>query len=302
MFLLEVQGVSKAYASKIAVDNVSFSLEGGAVFGLLGPNGAGKTSLIRMITRITFPDTGSIRFNGESLSEAHQGKIGYMPEERGLYRKMKIGEQIVYLLRLKGVSKEQANRLCDHWLERFELGKWKNNKVQELSKGMQQKVQFIATIAHEPPLLILDEPFSGLDPLNAQLIEEVIREFSQKGVSVIFSTHRMEQVEEFCNRVVLINNGRVIVDENIRTLRNNFRKNIFTIETAERLEDALNLPSELTLLEKNEYEFKVRLPLDLDARWLLHRLAEKFHIIRFEQYTPGLREIFIELVNPANNN
>jgi ABC-2 type transport system ATP-binding protein len=302
MFLLEVQGVSKAYASKIAVDNVSFSVGEGAVFGLLGPNGAGKTSLIRMITRITFPDTGSIRFNGESLSEAHQGKIGYMPEERGLYRKMKVGEQIVYLLRLKGASKEQANRLCDYWLERFELEKWKNNKVQELSKGMQQKVQFIATIAHEPPLLILDEPFSGLDPLNAQLIEEVIREFSQKGVSVIFSTHRMEQVEEFCNRVLLINNGKVIVDENIRTLRNNFRKNIFTIETAERLEDPLNLPPELTLLEKKEYEFKVRLPLELDARWLLYHLAEKFHIIRFEQHTPGLREIFIELVSSANNN
>ncbi|MCS6904973.1 MAG: ATP-binding cassette domain-containing protein [Bacteroidia bacterium] len=299
MNLLEVQGVTKAYASKVAVDNVSFVLGRGTVFGLLGPNGAGKTSLIRMITRITFPDAGTIFFEGETLSEKHQGKIGYMPEERGLYRKMKVSEQIIYLLRLKGIAQKQAAELCDYWLERFELGKWKNNKVQELSKGMQQKVQFIATIAHEPPLLILDEPFSGLDPINAQLIEDVIREFSQKAISVIFSTHRMEQVEEFCNRILLINDGRVLVDEDIRVLRNQFRKNIFTVELAEPISEDFQLPPEVTLLEKQNYLFKASLPPHLDSRYLLYHLAQKFSIVRFEQYTPSLREIFIEFVNSS---
>lgn len=302
MDLLEIREVTKSYGSKMAVAGISLNIPVGIVYGLLGPNGAGKTSLIRMITRITYPDSGSILYQGTPLADRHQELIGYMPEERGLYRKMKVGEQIIYLLQLKGMTGKRAKEVAEAWIERFELTKWKNNKVQELSKGMQQKVQFIATIAHEPPLLILDEPFSGLDPINSQLIEEVIREFKAKGTTVIFSTHRMEQVEEFCDHIALINNGRIIVEENIRSLRKKYRKNRYTFEMAETLQDQPELPFEVTLLHQDAHHFQVSLNEGYDVRRLLTFMNDRYDILKFEQYIPGLREIFIELVESSKNN
>ena len=205
MSILSIQEVYKRYRDVVAVDGVSFEVPEGSLFGLLGPNGAGKTSLIRIITTITAADSGVIYFNGEKLNSTHPKYIGYLPEERGLYRKMKVGEHLIYLARLKGMAALEAKRKLLAMMERFEIASWWNKKVEELSKGMQQKIQFISTILHEPTLLILDEPFSGLDPINANLIKDEIYAMNQRGITVIFSTHRMEQVEQICDHIVLIN-------------------------------------------------------------------------------------------------
>jgi ABC-2 type transport system ATP-binding protein len=208
MNILSLREVTKSYTNHLAVDNVSFDMPKGGIFGLLGPNGAGKTSLIRIITCITRADTGTILFDGEPLNNNHPSEIGYMPEERGLYKKMKVGEQLTYLALLKGMGKAHAKKEISTWMEKFEIQDWYNRKIEELSKGMQQKIQFIATIIHRPKLLILDEPFSGLDPINSNLIKDEIIKLNQSGISIIFSTHRMEQVEEICQDIVLINKGK----------------------------------------------------------------------------------------------
>jgi ABC-2 type transport system ATP-binding protein len=208
MPLLSLQHIVKQYGNYRASDDVSFEIPQGKIFGLLGPNGAGKTTLIRMITRILYPDSGSILFNGENLSDKHTELIGYMPEERGLYKKMKVGEHLIYLGRLKGLSLQKSREHVKYWVDKFQIDSWQNKLIEELSKGMSQKIQFIATVLHDPQLLILDEPFSGLDPINSKLIEDEIHAMSAQGKTIIFSTHRMEQVEEICDEIVLVNKGK----------------------------------------------------------------------------------------------
>lgn len=301
--ILELKSVKKQYSSKVAVNNVSLAIPEGVIYGLLGPNGAGKTSLIRMITRITYPDSGEILWQGNPLTDAHQAQIGYMPEERGLYKKMKVGEHITYLLQLKGMKSGEAHLATDTWLKQLELMQWKNTKVEELSKGMQQKVQFISTIAHQPPLLILDEPFSGLDPLNAQIIEEVIKDMKKQGTSIIFSTHRMEQVEEMCDRIALINNGEVILEDAISNVRRNFRKNIFTIEVLEELPtEQITLPLNAQILKQNLHSITVQVENDNEIKGILADWNKQFSIMRFAQYAPSLKEIFIEQVENYKEN
>jgi len=212
MIILSAKNICKQYANHIALDNVSIEIEKGKVFGLLGPNGAGKTSLIRIINQITGPDSGELFFEGERLSPRHIERIGYLPEERGLYKKMQVGEQALYLCQLKGLSKKEALKRLKYWFEKFEITAWWNKKVEDLSKGMSQKLQFVITVLHEPKLIILDEPFSGLDPLNANLIKDEIYALAKKGATIIFSTHRMEQVEEICDHIVLVNLGKKILD------------------------------------------------------------------------------------------
>jgi ABC-2 type transport system ATP-binding protein len=293
--VLDIQQVVKRYATKLAVDHISLRVPPGIVFGLLGPNGAGKTTLIRMITRITIPDEGQIFFNGEPLAEKHQQQIGYLPEERGLYKKMKVAEQIGYLLELKGLKDKQALQTAEEWLERLKLGDWKNAKVEELSKGMQQKVQLIATIAHRPPVLILDEPFSGLDPVNAQMFENVIRELRDAGTSVLFSTHRMDQLEELCQRIALIHNGKLMIDDDTKALRKKYRTNRFFIETEEPL-DFDTLPDGIKSAETASRHATITLPANLSPKEMIAFLNERYTLLKWEEKLPTLKEIFIKVV------
>src|SRR6476661_1212713 len=230
MNILELQNLKKYYATQKAVDDISFNIEQGSIFGLLGPNGAGKTTLLRMITGIFYPDSGRILFNGKEFDPLNDiGQIGYMPEERGLYKKMKIGDQVLYLARLKGMSKADAMANIKEWFVKFEMETWWNKKVEDLSKGMSQKLQFVTTVLHRPKLIILDEPFSGLDPVNANLIKDEIFNLAKNGSTIIFSTHRMEQVEEICNHIVLVNKGQKILDATVKEARQQFKEGLFRI-------------------------------------------------------------------------
>lgn len=294
MSLLEVQHLKKHYASLKAVDDISFDIPEGSIFGLLGPNGAGKSTLLRMITRIFFPDSGTIRIDGESLHAGHTEIMGYMPEERGLYKKMKIGEQVLYLARLKGMTRQEALHRSKDWFDRLEMGSWWNKKVEDLSKGMSQKLQFVTTVMHNPRLLILDEPFSGLDPVNADVIKEEIYRLAQQGTTIIFSTHRMEQVEEICNRIVLINLGKKILDGNLAQIKTDFKQNIFEIQV-ESPEAAL--PGFVDLLEKKDQLLRFHLQEDVPTnRVLQHYIETGNNILGFREILPSLNEIFIRLV------
>ncbi|MCS6929239.1 MAG: ABC transporter ATP-binding protein [Saprospiraceae bacterium] len=294
--ILSVQNVVKRYDRHLAVDRVSFDVPKGSIFGLLGPNGAGKTSLIRMITTITGPDEGIILFDGRPLDEHSPNQIGYMPEERGLYKKMKVGEHLLYLAQLKGLSSAQARREIYFWLDKFDIRNWWNKKVEELSKGMQQKIQFIATVVHRPKLLILDEPFSGLDPINTNLIKDEIRQLNADGISIIFSTHRMEQVEEMCDHIVLINRGRNVLYGEVKAIKNKFKQNLFRIETSDPLPsnfaEYFRVISQLngaTTVQLSEEESR--------SNALLRYLIEhNIHITRFEEILPTFNEIFIRRV------
>src|ERR1700744_5341418 len=228
--MISIRHVVKQYASHRALDDLIIEIEKGKVFGLLGPNGAGKTSLIRIINQITAPDAGEILFNGEKLNQSHIERIGYLPEERGLYKKMEIGEQILYLARLKGLSREEARRRTKYWFEKLEIQGWWNKKIEELSRGMQQKAQFVATVLHEPELLILDEPFTGFDPVNAEIIKNEILDLNKKGSTVIFSTHRMESVEELCDSIALLNLSHKILDGKVKGIRNAHRTGTYLLE------------------------------------------------------------------------
>ena len=230
MDILEIKDLQKNFASQTAVDKISFTLSKGSIFGLLGPNGAGKTTLIRMITGIFYPDEGSILFDGRPFNpEKDIAYIGYMPEERGLYKKMKIGEQAVYLAQLKGLTRQEATRKVKEWFVKFEMQSWWNKKVEDLSKGMGQKLQFVITVLHEPRLIILDEPFSGLDPVNSNLIKDEIYSLARNGSTIIFSTHRMEQVEEICDHIILVNKGQKILDGSVNGVKQQFKENLFRI-------------------------------------------------------------------------
>src|ERR1700761_1057507 len=228
--MLSIRNIVKQYAGHTALSDVSLEVETGKIFGLLGPNGAGKTSLIRIINQITAPDSGEVYFDGQKLNQSHIERIGYLPEERGLYKKMEIGEQMVYLARLKGLSRDEARKRIKYWFEKLEIESWWNKKVEELSKGMQQKAQFVATVLHEPDLLILDEPFSGFDPVNAETIKDEILELNRKGATIVFSTHRMESVEELCHSIALIHKSHKILDGKVRDISNSYRDNTYLIE------------------------------------------------------------------------
>ncbi len=298
--ILSIQNVVKRYENHVAVDHVSFDVPRGSIFGLLGPNGAGKTSLIRMITTITGPDEGSILLDGRPLDENSPAQIGYMPEERGLYRKMKVGEHLVYLARLKGMSAAQAHESLGYWFDKFDIRGWWNKKVEELSKGMQQKIQFIATVVHRPKLLILDEPFSGLDPINTTLIKDEIRQLNAEGISIIFSTHRMEQVEEMCDHIVLINQGRNVLYGEVKAIKNAYKQNLFRVETADPLPAdfaerfrVVSRPDGAVVVQLSEEESRGNQLL----RYLIHH---NIHITHFEEILPTFNEIFIRRVEETH--
>lgn len=293
--ILKMNQVVKQYGNHTAVDAVSFEVPKGSVFGLLGPNGAGKTSLIRIITTITRADSGVIELEGQLLNSSHPEQIGYMPEERGLYKKMKVGAHLIYLARLKGLSKQQAKKAIGNWMEKFEITDWWNKKVEELSKGMQQKVQFIATVVHEPKLLILDEPFSGLDPINTNLIKEEIRSLHKKGTSIIFSTHRMEQVEEICENILLINRGKVLLTGSVKEVKNQFKLNHFEIGFEGELPTELSNQLEVVRQENNKAV--VKLPAEMSPSTLLKKAVQTGLDIRsWNEMLPSLNEIFIRQV------
>jgi len=297
--LLDLQEVIKDYDGKRAVDRVSFPLQRGAIFGMLGPNGAGKTSLIRIITSITRADSGQVLFNGEALREKHSERMGYMPEERGLYKKMKIGDHLIYLARLKGMSHAEARKALVGWMEKFDIMDWWPKKIEELSKGMQQKIQFIVTVLHKPELIILDEPFSGLDPINANLIKDEILELNRQGATLIFSTHRMEQVEEICSEIVLINNGKNVLQGRVRDIKNTYKENLFSLEFADRVPSSL--PPDFDMEALGEARMRVRLKPGQSSRELLLWLLNQGHALTaFQEILPSLNDIFIKRVGEAN--
>jgi len=296
MDILELQNLKKYYATQKAVDDISFSIPQGTIFGLLGPNGAGKTTLLRMITGIFYPDEGNILFEGQKFNPLKDiPKIGYMPEERGLYKKMKIGEQALYLAMLKGLSRQGAMKKIKDWFVKFEMQSWWNKKVDDLSKGMSQKLQFVITVLHEPRLLILDEPFSGLDPVNSNLIKDEIFKLAQKGTTIIFSTHRMEQVEEICNEIVLVNKGKKILDGSVRQIKHDCKENIFNVGFNELPVPFENHVFEIVSSKNNSLTVKINegyYPADV----LKAFLDNKASIISFNEILPSLNDIFIKKV------
>jgi ABC-2 type transport system ATP-binding protein len=296
--ILEAIDVRKAYAEHVALDGVSLSIPEGSIFGLLGPNGAGKTSLIRIITQITGADEGEIRFRGERLKPEHAAQVGYLPEERGLYKKMKVGEQLLYLARLRGLSRNDATARIKQWVARFDLKDWVGKNVEDLSKGMQQKVQFIATVMHDPKLIILDEPFSGFDPINANLIKDEILELRKQGATIIFSTHRMESVEELCDNIALINRSRKVLDGPVGLIRDQFKTNTYAVEGRGKL---MVVHPDFEVVEQAEREnghFYARVQLHAGVRPndLLRYLIANVEVESFREQIPSINEIFIRRV------
>lgn len=296
MAFLEINNVSKQYAKHLALDNVSMQIPEKSIFGLLGPNGAGKTSLIRIINQITAPDTGEVSFNGEKLNAKHIAQIGYLPEERGLYKKMKIGEQILYLSQLKGLSKKEATKRVKYWFEKFEMQTWWKKTVGELSKGMQQKVQFISTVIHEPQLLILDEPFTGFDPINTQIIKDEILNLRAKGATVIFSTHRMESVEELCDDIALINKSKKVLEGKKQDIKNQYKSNTFIIDYEGEFP---KFETDVELKPAGNGSFaqaKIQIPENQQPNDLLQKLIPSITIHEFKEHIPSINEIFIKVV------
>lgn len=305
MDFLTAENVRKQYAGHLALDDVSINVKEGSIFGLLGPNGAGKTTLIRIINRIISSDSGNIHINGETLNDDHVYNIGYLPEERGLYRKMKVGEQALYLARLKGLSKKDATEKLKAWFEKFDLMGWWNKKVEELSKGMQQKIQFIVTILHEPQLLIFDEPFSGFDPINANIIKKEVLELKEKGATIIFSTHNMESVEELCDKITLINKSKNILSGEVNKIKQQYKSNEYKLI----FEGDFNLlqstlSSNYKLLENkkvdNKNHIKVKLLNNISTNEFLKSIMNSGNIISFNEIIPSMNDIFIKVVNEKN--
>lgn len=297
MAILQLHDVVKRYQNHTAVDHISFDVPKGSVFGLLGPNGAGKTSLIRIITAITMADSGEVLLDGERINFDHPSQIGYMPEERGLYKKMKVGEQLIYLAQLKGMSKTDANTKLRLWMEKFDIMSWWDKKVEELSKGMQQKIQFIATVVHNPKLLILDEPFSGLDPINTTLIKDEIAQLNKQGTSIIFSTHRMEQVEEVCEQIVLINRGCKVLEGTVSQIKEDHKKNHFHIESSEVIQVSDQLATGL-VIARDSHQITVRLQEGASPNALLQDLIRSgVEIKTFYEVLPTINDIFISRVS-----
>jgi ABC-2 type transport system ATP-binding protein len=296
MNLLEVSHLKKYYATQKAVDDISFNIKKGSIFGLLGPNGAGKTTLLRMVTGIFFPDEGEIKFEGKKFNpEEDTLRIGYMPEERGLYKKMKIGEQALYLARLKGLSKNDAMEKLRYWFNKFEMQSWWNKKVEDLSKGMGQKLQFVTTVLHQPSLIILDEPFSGLDPVNTNLIKDEIYNLAAQGSTIIFSTHRMEQVEEICDQIMLVNKGRKVLDGSVPEIRQQYKENLFHLSLS-TLPLSDNAPV-FSVVKQHKQELVVKINEGYTTDDLLRYFIEKnAGVQEFHEVLPTLNDIFIRLV------
>lgn len=298
MNLIEIKHLYKHYATHKAVDDISFSIPKGSIFGLLGPNGAGKTTLLRMITGIFYPDSGEILFNGRPFDpQTDIHSIGYMPEERGLYKKMKVGEQALYLAQLKGMSERDAKDKIKYWFDKFEINSWYNKKVEELSKGMQQKVQFISTIMHSPDLLILDEPFSGLDPINANLIKQEIFDLSKNGTTIIFSTHRMEQVEEICDRIVLVNQGKKLLDGEVKQIKQDFKQHLFRIGFGVMPNFAQVATHHFSIIKQEQLAYTVKLTEGSTNNDILaHFIRHNVPITSFQEILPSINEVFIQQV------
>ncbi len=299
--ILKADKVVKKFINTVALDQVSVSIPKGSIYGLLGPNGAGKTTLIRIINQITAPDEGSLIFNGEKIRPEHISRIGYLPEERGLYKKMKVGEQVLYLAQLKGLSKKEAMIRLKKWFGKFEILDWWNKKVEELSKGMQQKVQFIVTILHEPELLIFDEPFSGFDPINADMLKKEILTLREEGATIIFSTHNMGSVEELCDHISLIDKGKTIIEGEIREIRDRYRTDTYEVAfhgEEDTLKQSLNDHYELleTVSDEGLKKARIKLLHHTTDNELLSLLIPSLHVISFNEVYPSMNDIFIRVV------
>ena len=299
MVIIKIENVSKTFDKNTAVNDVSFKVEKGRIFGLLGPNGAGKTTTIRMINHILAPDTGTITINGQTTSPVTQKMIGYMPEERGLYKKMKVGEQLLYLSQLKGVEIGKAKKAIDFWLDRFDASDWKKKEVGELSKGMSQKIQFISTIAHNPDIYIFDEPFSGLDPINSETLKEVIVGLKDEGKTILFSTHRMEQVEQMCDDICLFNKGKTVLQGNLREIKASFGQNTINLEFdgdgsfLDKLED-------VRINNRSTNYAEIRVLNGQSMQNILKLAMNHAEIHKYERVEPSLNEIFIATVGEDN--
>lgn len=296
--LLSVRGVSKQFAAHKALENVSIEVPRGRIFGLLGPNGAGKTTLIRIINHITLPDTGEVWFDGKPLSQEDVAQIGYLPEERGLYRKMKVGEQALYLAQLKGLSRQEAQKRLEVWFEKFQIMPWWNKKLEELSKGMQQKIQFIITVLHEPKLLIFDEPFSGFDPLNAELLKQEMLQLRDRGATIIFSTHNMASVEEVCDDIALIHRSQVRLQGNVQDIREQNRTGEFSLTTTSG--QLTEQPDQFVILEQRQQgaltTYRLKKQEHLSNSALVQRLANEVEIRSFSEILPTMNDIFLRTV------
>jgi len=307
--ILVAKNVTKTYGDYTALSNISLQIPANCIYGLLGPNGAGKTSFIRIINQITQQDSGDIWLNGEPLAPKHIATIGYLPEERGLYKSMKVGEQALYLAQLKGLSKNEAKTRLKYWFDRLNIGDWWDKKIQELSKGMAQKIQFIVTVLHQPKLLIFDEPFSGFDPINANIIKDEILRLKENGTSIIFSTHRMESVEELCEYIALIHKSEKILDGKLSDIKKAYKNNIFNVgiqvngeveALMQSLKQQFNiLSSDIDVLE-NQLNFKVQLPSSSTGH-ILAELSKVSNINKFEETIPSANDIFIQTVNNKDN-
>ena len=303
MNILQAENINKSYGEHQALKDVSLEVPVGSIFGLLGPNGAGKTTFIRIITQIIAADTGEISINGEALNINHIKDIGYLPEERGLYKKMKVGEHLLYLARLKGLSKSEAMERIKHWFRKFEIAGWWGRKVEDLSKGMQQKVQFIATVLHDPSLIILDEPFSGFDPINVNIIKDEILNFARSGKTVILSTHRMESVEELCDYIALINKSEKILEGSKKEIKEDFKTNTFLIEHKDRIvdmEDGFEVIDHVEV-EPELFKTHVRIVNGRSPNELLSSLIPNIEVHSFVEQIPSMNEIFISTVQSENN-
>ena len=299
MAVIQVNNIKKTFGKNKAVNDVSFDVHKGRIFGLLGPNGAGKTTTIRMINHILVQDEGTITINGEAASPVTQKMIGYMPEERGLYKKMKVGEQLMYLTQLKGMGAKEAKQAIKYWLERFEAGDWLKKEVGELSKGMSQKIQFIATIAHDPDIYIFDEPFSGLDPINSEMLKEIIIELKGKGKTILFSTHRMEQVEQMCDDICLFNKGQAVLQGGLREVKASFGKNTVNLEF-EGDGSFLDTLQNVRINNRSTNFAEIRILDDQPMQGILKTAMEHAEIHKFERVEPSLNEIFISTVGEDN--
>ena len=302
--LLVADQVSKSFGTHKALNDVSITVPRGSVFGLLGPNGAGKTTFIRIINQIAMPDTGTVLLDGEPLQPHHIQNIGYLPEERGLYKSMKVGEQALYLAQLKGLSKQEAKKRLKYWFERLEIGDWWNKKIQELSKGMAQKIQFVVTVLHEPKLLIFDEPFSGFDPINANLIKDEILKLRDDGATVIFSTHRMESVEEMCDHIALIHQSNKILDGKLIDIKRKYKSNTFEVglvssdkaTVAAELKERFQVSAADFRSINDELKYTIQLPMDASSNDLLSYLSNRGQVTHFVEVIPSASDIFIQTV------
>ena len=305
--MLDIRNISKQYGQYYALNDVSLHIPRGSIFGLLGPNGAGKTSLIRIINQITAPDSGIVYFRGEPLRSNHIEKIGYLPEERGLYKKMKIGEQMLYLAQLKGLKKQDALQRIKAWFIKLQIESWWDKKIEDLSKGMQQKVQFIATVIHEPELIILDEPFSGFDPLNAQIIQEEILELNKKGATIIYSTHRMESVEALCDHIALLNKSKKILDGSVSEIKNAYKSQSYNIKLAQVVNPSIpTLTSSKFDISSSKsitdcHELIIKLKEDSTLNQALLEIIPQAKITHVSEIIPSMHDIFIEKVTQIRN-